>query len=91
MRVNKRESMAIRPIKITPGIIENADGSCMIEVGKTRVICTASIACDRSEKFQDPSYFSLSQFRAFSISQWWKSFDSSSESGHVLIRRQKEV
>ena len=43
MRVNKRESTAIRPIKITPGIIENADGSCMIEVGKTRVICTASI------------------------------------------------
>ena len=43
MRVNNRESTAIRPIKITPGIIENADGSCMIEVGKTRVICTASI------------------------------------------------
>ena len=43
MRVNKRESTAIRPIKITPGVIENADGSCMIEVGKTRVICTASI------------------------------------------------
>ena len=43
MRTNKRESTAIRPIKITPGVIENADGSCMIEIGKTRVICTASI------------------------------------------------
>ena len=43
MRVNKRESTAIRPIKITPNIIDNADGSCMIEIGKTRVICTASI------------------------------------------------
>ena len=42
MRTNKRESTAIRPIKITPGVIENADGSCMIEIGKTRVICTAS-------------------------------------------------
>ena len=43
MRINNRKITAIRPIKITPGIIENADGSCMIEVGKTRVICTASI------------------------------------------------
>ena len=43
MRANKKESTAIRPIKITPGVIENADGSCMIEIGKTRVICTASI------------------------------------------------
>ncbi len=43
MRANKREITAIRPIKITPGIIDNADGSCMIEIGKTRVICTASI------------------------------------------------
>ncbi len=43
MRANKRELTAIRPIKITPNIIDNADGSCMIEIGKTKVICTASI------------------------------------------------
>ena len=43
MRINNREITAIRPIKITPNVIGNADGSCMIEIGKTRVICTASI------------------------------------------------
>ena len=43
MRINNRKITAIRPIKITPSIIGNADGSCMIEIGKTRVICTASI------------------------------------------------
>ena len=43
MRINNRKITAIRPIKITPNIIDNADGSCMIEIGKTRVICTASI------------------------------------------------
>lgn len=43
MRINNREITAIRPIKITPNVIDNADGSCMIEIGKTRVICTASI------------------------------------------------
>ena len=43
MRINNREMTAIRPIKITPNVIDNADGSCMIEIGKTRVICTASI------------------------------------------------
>ena len=43
MRINNRKITAIRPIKITSNIIDNADGSCMIEIGKTRVICTASI------------------------------------------------
>tara|TARA_B100000989_G_scaffold87036_1_gene62692 strand:- start:664 stop:1374 length:711 start_codon:yes stop_codon:yes gene_type:complete len=43
MRINNRKITAIRPIKITPSIIGNADGSCMIEIGRTSVICTASI------------------------------------------------
>lgn len=38
-----RPSSATRPIKITTGVIEHAEGSVMIEFGKTRVICTASI------------------------------------------------
>ncbi len=29
-------------MKITPGFVRTADGSCLIEVGGTRVICTAS-------------------------------------------------
>jgi len=33
----------IRDVKITPGFISSADGSCLIECGRTRVICTASV------------------------------------------------
>ena len=33
----------MRPVKITPEYIAMAEGSCLIEVGNTRVICTASI------------------------------------------------
>lgn len=33
-----------RPIEIEPGYVRTADGSALISVGETRVICTASIA-----------------------------------------------
>ena len=33
----------MRPVKIIPGFINTAEGSALIEVGNTRVICTASI------------------------------------------------
>jgi ribonuclease PH len=33
----------MRPVRITPGFIQSAEGSVLIEVGRTRVICTASI------------------------------------------------
>src|SRR5437667_8194720 len=33
----------MRPVRITPGFISQAEGSVLIEVGRTRVICTASI------------------------------------------------
>jgi ribonuclease PH len=33
----------MRPISITPGYVTTATGSCLIEVGGTRVICTASV------------------------------------------------
>ena len=29
-------------MRITPGFVSTADGSCLIEIGRTRVICTAS-------------------------------------------------
>lgn len=32
----------LRPIKITPNILDYAEGSVMVEFGNTRVICTAS-------------------------------------------------
>src|SRR6266446_7620124 len=33
----------MRPLKITPDFISTAEGSVLIELGNTRVICTASI------------------------------------------------
>ncbi|MGB7589498.1 MAG: ribonuclease PH [Solirubrobacterales bacterium] len=33
----------IRPVTIDPGFVETADGSALISLGKTRVICTASV------------------------------------------------
>jgi len=33
----------MRPITLTPGVMKNADGSCLAEFGDTRVLCTATI------------------------------------------------
>src|SRR4051794_27287905 len=38
-----RSPADIRPVTIDPGFVESADGSALISVGKTRVICTASV------------------------------------------------
>src|SRR5271170_2167139 len=43
MRSDGREADQIRPLKITPDFISQAEGSVLIEVGKTRVICTATV------------------------------------------------
>ena len=33
----------MRPVSITPNFIGSADGSCLMELGRTRIVCTASI------------------------------------------------
>jgi ribonuclease PH len=33
----------LRPVKITEDFVSSAEGSCLIEVGKTRVLCCASL------------------------------------------------
>ena len=43
MRVDGRTADQMRPLKITPDYISTAEGSVLIELGKTRVICTASV------------------------------------------------
>ena len=43
LRLDGREAAAIRPTRLTPDFIVHAEGSVLIEVGRTRVICTASI------------------------------------------------
>jgi ribonuclease PH len=43
IRSDGRQPDAMRPVSIIPGFIRNTSGSVLIEVGETRVICTASI------------------------------------------------
>ena len=43
MRANKRPFDSIRPVKIKPDYLEFADGSALIEIGKTKVIAAASL------------------------------------------------
>ena len=43
MRNNGRRPDEMRPIRISPNFIPTAEGSVLIEVGRTRVICTASV------------------------------------------------
>lgn len=42
MRVDGRLFDQLRQIKITPNVSEYAEGSCIVEFGKTRVLCTAT-------------------------------------------------
>ncbi len=50
-RFDGRQPEDIRPVAITRGFTEIPEGSVLIEVGKTRVICTASIE-ERVPPFQ---------------------------------------
>jgi len=42
-RIDGRKWDELRPIKITPGFLSFAEGSALIELGNTRVICTVSV------------------------------------------------
>jgi ribonuclease PH len=42
-RSDNRTPDQMRPVNILPDYISTAEGSCLIEIGNTRVICTASI------------------------------------------------
>jgi ribonuclease PH len=43
LRPDGRAGDQMRPVKLTPDFIPVADGSVLIEIGQTRVICTATI------------------------------------------------
>ena len=43
MRADGRKTTELRPVKITPSYIKTADGSVLIEMGDTKVICTAKL------------------------------------------------
>ncbi|HEX2515508.1 MAG TPA: ribonuclease PH [Chloroflexota bacterium] len=42
-RIDGREAPQLRPVQITPHYLDHAEGSALIEVGKTRVLCAASV------------------------------------------------
>ena len=43
MRADGRTPDRLRPVDIIPGFVETAHGSALISVGRTRIICTASV------------------------------------------------
>ncbi|MBI2861264.1 MAG: ribonuclease PH [Chloroflexi bacterium] len=43
VRRDGREPRAIRPVKIIPDYLQFADGSALIEMGSTRVLCAATV------------------------------------------------
>lgn len=43
VRLSDRAADALRPTTLTPNVLIHAEGSVMIEVGQTRVMCTASV------------------------------------------------
>jgi len=42
-RCDKRSGQELRPVKLKKNYIRNAGGSCLIEWGNTRVVCTATL------------------------------------------------
>src|SRR5436190_24139225 len=51
MRADNRLSEQLRPTRITPNYLIHAEGSVLVEAGKTKVICTASVE-DRVPPFR---------------------------------------
>src|SRR5215472_5851249 len=43
MRTDNRQPDALRPVEIVPGYLATAEGSALIKVGNTQVLCAASI------------------------------------------------
>ena len=49
-RIDGRRPEELRPVNITPNILDFAEGSALIEFGRTRVLCAASVE-DRQPPF----------------------------------------
>src|SRR5581483_11529868 len=43
MRIDQRQAGQMRPVKVTTDYLLTAEGSALIEVGNTRVLCAASV------------------------------------------------
>ncbi len=42
-RAGGRRALAVRPIRVTPGVQKHAEGSVLYEMGETKVVCAASV------------------------------------------------
>src|ERR1044071_7971187 len=49
-RIDGRSAGQLRPVRITPNVLDFAEGSCTVEFGKTRVLIAASVE-DRQPPF----------------------------------------
>ncbi|MED3836870.1 ribonuclease PH, partial [Peribacillus frigoritolerans] len=43
MRADGRHNRELRPVHIQPHYVKHAEGSVLIEIGDTKVICTATV------------------------------------------------
>ena len=43
MRPSGRDTNALRTVEIETGVTKHAEGSCLIKMGDTHVLCTASL------------------------------------------------
>ncbi|MBI3616491.1 MAG: ribonuclease PH [Candidatus Omnitrophica bacterium] len=43
VRLDQRSAAVLRPVSITRSYLKFAEGSCLIELGQTRVVCSASV------------------------------------------------
>ena len=43
MRPSGRAADALRTVSLTPGFARHAEGSCLIKMGNTEVLCAASV------------------------------------------------
>jgi ribonuclease PH len=50
IRSDRRRPHELRPVKITPGYLTHAEGSCLIEMGGTSVLCAVTVE-DRVPRF----------------------------------------
>lgn len=50
VRVDGRQPNELRPVNIVPNVLDFAEGSCIVEFGRTRVLCAASVE-DRQPAF----------------------------------------
>ena len=53
-RIDGRAADELRPVAIRPNFIKHAEGSVLIEVGDTRVCCTASVVQASPKKSPPP-------------------------------------